>query len=313
MASTPAGKEIVVLDAQSGRRLRTLTATSLHLRNKPYDFPAALAYTGGRLIVGAIREVMAINPDTGSRYWSVPGGATELAVDGNTVYTAKYCQNECGAVVSEAIRVPDGRVLWKHSGFFGGVPVLAEGRLFQTIGRGVTQVYEPGSGSLVATLRYAAQWLGDSTAVYAYVPNGSPGPGAPRAGRAWLGRIGSTGKPMWKFDLGFTGTGNAVLASGMLYVPSNRFHPGVIGVKASNGHIQWGADVGKDVSLLAANRLVYVLHQPDARLSVLNGSSGATIQQLSIPRYGVQGTSTLVLGGGTLYAVEEGGIVAMRG
>lgn len=304
--------DVVELDSRTGKRLRTFTASSLRLQTRPTpDSPEALAYARGRLIVAATRQVLAINPDTGSRFWSAGGGATELTVAGNTIFTAKYCQNVCGTLASYAINLANGRVLWKHAGNFGAAPALIAGRLYQTVGPAgeETRVYDPSSGALVATLRFGGQWLGDSRTAYVFAQTLAPsGP----VHRVWLGRISATGKPAWKLDLGKPGEGAAVLAGGSIFVPSNRFHPGVIGVKASNGHILWGADVGKDVDLLESSNLLFVLRHGDGRLQILKPNNGQLARQLTIPGFGSRGTFGLLMAGDTLAVLHANGIVGLR-
>ena len=303
---------VVALDAKTGKLLHTFTPASLRLQRVPGDDPTALASAGGTLIVAATREVLAVDAGTGRELWRTPGGATALTVAGNVLYTGKYCQNTCGALASYAISLSNGRVLWKHDGNFSDAPALVAGRLFQNWGGALaeTRVYDPATGAFVARLPFGAKWLGYQNAAYAYVPN-VPGPGGPPARRAWLAQIGPTGKPVWKIDLGLTGGGDATLDDGAIYCSSNRFHPGVIAVTTSNGHVRWGANLGKDLILGVINHLVFALHRSSGRLDVLGAGGGQTIRQLVTPGYQGQGTAGLLLTGDTVYVFHPNGIVAM--
>jgi outer membrane protein assembly factor BamB len=307
------GDLVVMLDAQTGKVLRSFTAASLHFS------PEALAYAEGRLIVAGTKTTIAINPETGKRYWSAPAGATSLNVIGGTIYTGKYCQNSadvCGPAASYAVSLSNGRVLWKHAGAFTDAPDLIAGRLYQVVGGGSdqTRVYDPASGTLVAELPYGALWLGDKNTIYAYALVG-PQPGARPAKRGWLGRISSTGKPVWKLNVGVVWPGSAVLDHGMLYVDSNRFHPGVIAVKGSNGQIQWGGNLGKDLLLRVVNQLVFVLDPSNGTLSVLNSNNGRVLRQIVVPHSSSvspgRAFQALLLQDDTLYAVGNG-VVALR-
>jgi len=307
------GDLVVMLDAQTGKVLRSVTAASLHFS------PDALAYAEGRLIVAGTKTTIAMNPETGKRYWSAPAGATSLNVIGDTIYTGKYCQNSadvCSSAASYAISLSNGRVLWEHAGAFAEAPDLVGGRLYQVVGRtgDQTRVYDPRSGTLVAELPYGALWLGDKYTIYAYALV-SPQPGAKAAKRGWLGRISSTGKPVWKLDVGIVWPGSAVLDHGILYVDSNRFHPGVIAVKGSNGKIQWGANLGKNLLLRVANQLVFVLDPSKGTLSVLNAGTGSVLRQiLLLHSAGVfpgRAFQALLLQNDTLYAIGNG-VVALR-
>jgi outer membrane protein assembly factor BamB len=302
-----------MLDAQTGKMLRSFPAASLHFS------PEALAYAEGRLIVAGTRTTIAMNPETGKRYWSAPAGATSLNAVGSTIYTGKYCQNSadvCGPAASYAISLSNGQVLWRHAAAFTEAPDLVAGRLYQVVGGSSdqTRVYDPAGGALVAQLPYGARWLGEKNTIYAYALVG-PEPGARPAKRGWLGRISSTGKPVWKLDVGIVWPGSAVLDHSMLYVDSNRFHPGVIAVKGSNGQIQWGASLGKDLLLRVANQLVFLLDPAKGALSVLSSSNGRVLRQLVVPHSSSvspgRAFQALLLQDDTLYAVGKE-VVAIR-
>jgi outer membrane protein assembly factor BamB len=304
---------VVVLDARSGKVIHSYLPAALHLTGGPSDNPQVLAYAQGRLIVGAAREVVALNPYSGRVFWRAAGGADVVVVQGATIYTGKGCQSACGAMASYAIDLQTGRILWQHPGNFGGRPTLIGGLLYQTWGEygGQTHVYDPHHGTLLARLPLNAEWAGDGVHTYADV-RAAPGPGQAGA-KSWLGRIGPQGKPAWKVNLGsVAGNGWPALAYSTLYVPSHRFHPGVIAVNAANGQIRWGADLGPDIALAAANHLLFALHQTSGRLDVLSTDGGQTVRTLTLPRYRYAGISGLFVAGGTLYVDAGNGLTALQ-
>lgn len=312
-AVVDAARSIAVVDAISGKVARTVTLASLHVSAQ--DRVNALAYADGTVIVATSLIVAAVDPQTGREVWSTPGGATTLVVTGATVYTGKYCQSACGAFASYAIDVHTGRVLWRHPGNFSDGPVLVAGRLYQRwfSHGGETRVYDQRSGSLVATLPLNAEWTGDAHNAYAEVLPRQTLAGVPRQ-RLSLVRIDSTGRPVWKADLGLPSASRPVLAYRTLYVASNRFHPGMVAVDARNGKLLWGADIGKDLTLIAANHLVFALHMDSSgRVDVVDAGSGRPVHELDLGRMGFRGVDSMMIAGGTLYLVGAGeGIVALR-
>ena len=301
---------VVMLDARSGKLIHSYAPAALRLAGGSSDAIEALAYAAGTLIVGATREVVALDPYAGRVVWRAPGGADAIVVQGNDLYTGKGCQSACGALASYRIDLHTGHVLWQHPGNFGGRPTLIGGLLYQTSGEagGETRVFDPRRGSMIARLPLNADWLGDATHTYADVPN-SATPG----GKGWVGRIGPQGKPAWKTNLGAVGGyGWPVLAYSTLYVPSNRFHPGVIAVNAANGRVRWGADLGRNIGLAVANHLLFALHGLSGRLDILSADSGQIVRSLSIPHYAYGGISDLFVAGGALYVDGGNGLTALR-
>jgi hypothetical protein len=294
------GSTVAVLDAGSGKLVRTFGFAAL-----------ALAYARSKLLIATTSAVSAVDPIRGRVYWRTPGGAGVLAVRGGTVYTGKGCQNTpavCGTLASYALDVQTGKVLWQHPGNGGGLPVLIAGRLFQPWGMFMpeTRVYDPATGQLAASLPLTASWTGDARNAYADALT-APGKGW------WLGQISATGKPAWKISLGaVVGQGNPVFAYGTLYASSNRFHPGVLAVNARNGQVQWGADLGSSLRLIAANRLLYVLHQTSGRIDVLDAGTGIRITQLAILRFTPSSSAQLFISGQTLYVIDGSRLTALQ-
>jgi PQQ-like domain len=166
---------VAALDVRTGRVLRVFGSTQLGLtgtRTSPIgDSPEVLAYGGGKLIVGATTETVALDPATGRRYWRVPGGAFFLTVAGGVVYTGKGCQNPCGPIASQAIDIASGRVIWSHAGNGGGSPLLMSGYLYQDWAFSDlatrVRVYHPKDGRLATTLpRGAVPSTGDGHSIY---------------------------------------------------------------------------------------------------------------------------------------------------
>jgi PQQ-like domain len=298
-------QRVVMLDAVTGRALRTIAATSLHLGST--DEITDLAFDAGKVVVATTGALIGIDSASGKVIWRDAGGATFLTAAGGVAYTGKGCQNPCGALASFAIEDQTGRIRWRHEGNFGGPPVLIGGHLYQSWGeyRGETRVYDPGSGGLIATMPLLASWTGNSTYTYADVFAGLGKP-------SWLGKIGASGRPGWRVKLGVVGGGNPVLAYGSVFLPSNRFHPGVIAVRARDGKVLWGADLGSNLSLAAANQLIYVLRQRSGRVNVLNASSGAQVATLQTPAYKAAGTGEVLVANGALYVVGGGSVSAFR-
>lgn len=315
-ALAPQGRSAVavILDARTGKPLHILTPAALHLALD--DIPSALAYVHGRLIIGAsLHSVVALNAVTGTFLWRAPVAASYLSVAGTTLYTGNACTGGprvCGTPASVAIDSRTGRILWRHPGNGGNQPVLIAGRLFQRWGfaHGNTRVYDPRTGSLIATLPLDATWMGNRGSACAMV--GMLGQAQP----GWVGCIGPTGKPAWKDTLGHLGlrTGPPAFARGAIITPSNRFHPGIITVGAARGRLLWASDVGLTYSLIVANGLVFALRS-DGGLTVLDQATGRVVDRLPKPPARVEGTTSIysqLIANGTLFEVGENGIVALR-
>lgn len=302
---------MVVINSPDGKLVHRYTPTSLGLKTTTYEDPLTLAYAAGRLVVGAARDVVAINPETGRAYWRVPGGADQVQISGRTVYTGKGCQNVCGALASYAIDLYTGRLRWTHSGNFGQVPVLVAGHLYQTWGEytGTTHVYDPATGSMLAQLSLNASWTGDANHAYANVLTSGFNTTTPHS---WVGEIGSNGRPVWKTDLGKSFPGMPVLAYNTLFVPSYRFHPGVLAVNASNGNVRWGANVGQNLVLIAANHLLFTVQQQKGQVTILDAGTGRILRRFIPAGYVWNGTSGLMVANGTLYVLDGNAIVAYR-
>jgi outer membrane protein assembly factor BamB len=244
--------------------------------------------------------VLAINPANGHILWRANVPADALTVWSSTVYTGFGCQNLCRSAASYGLDLNTGRVLWKHAGNFGWQPVLLAGRLYQTwsggYGAGYTQVYDPESGTLAATLPLVAQWFGDRSTVLADVLIG------PARG-SWLGRITPSGKPAWKLTLG-KAAGRAAYAYHTVFASSNRFHRGILAVSAGNGKILWATTVA-DNPLAVANHILFAQGINGGPVYALDTGSGKTLATFAAER----GASALVAGG-TLYVVDHNGLTA---
>lgn len=305
---------VVILDARNGKLLHLLTPAALHLTSG--DDLSALAYVHGELIVGGgLRSIVAVNAITGQFRWRVSASAIYLTVDGDTIFTGKGCQNvpkSCGLLASYAIDARTGRILWQHPGNGGGLPVVVAGRLYQRwgIGRGMTHVYDPRSGALVATLPLDATWTGDGQDACALVQDfflHKP---------SWIGRIGPTGRPAWQAQLGYVSprTGGLAFAGGAIFAASNRFHPGIVAIGAARGKILWAADVGVTRQLTIANGLLFAL-RADETTAVLDTASGRILRRLAAPRLLFPDVAPIyseLIANGTLYEVGENGIVALK-
>lgn len=313
IGDTAESGSVVVLDARNGHVLRRLTRASLRLSSRSFDVPVAMAYSQGRLIVASPLTVIALDPLTGHQLWRVPGGAYGLTISGSVVYTSKFCTSICGPLTSMAINLRTGRVLWQHRGNGAMAPVMVGGHLFQVWGN-QTRVYDPQLGQLLATLPGAPQWLGDDVNTFAFL-SVLPALDGETPIQSWLARIGPLGKPVWRVMLGVpsdpSGDGNAAYADGLLYVPSNRFHPGAVAVDARTGKIRWGADVGAGLALISANHLVFAVHQSNNQVDILNGRNGHLLRRIAIAG-GSYGQSSALVSGGTLYVATGQALVALR-
>jgi outer membrane protein assembly factor BamB len=311
--SRTGASSVNVLNATDGHNLLTVTPKMLHLSSAPGDAPNALAHPDDTLIVGSSREVVALNPHTGTLRWYQYGGATALTVDGSTLYTGKDCRNACGAIATYALNVTNGKRLWQHPHTVEAAPVAANGLLYSSVGsygRGRTDVYDPTTGTLVGTFTVNPAWLGDATHAYAFFPaisNSTTG----KTSRGWIGQISPSGGTVWKADLGRVTGGNPVFAYHELFVPSNRHSPGVIALDAKSGRYLWGANVGPSSSMVAANGLLYVLNSAAGRLSVLSIKTGASLRVLTLPTFKGTGTGTLMIAGGQVYVRGAKGLVAL--
>jgi hypothetical protein len=302
---------VAIIDARSGKLVRSLSAGALHLPGNTST--AILAYAQGKLVVATPAVVAAVDPNTGRRLWQTPGGATALTVAGDTIFTGKGCQYACGGTMaSSALSLGSGHVLWQHKGNGGETPVLIDGRVYQTWpisdNKGETRVYDPLTGQEAGTLPWSAFWTGDSTHVYADVLSTSTS----QNGRTWAGQIGPTGKPAWKTNTGKAGAVPPVLAYHTLFVASNRFHPGVLALNAGNGHVLWAADLGRNLRLMVANHLLFALNAATGRLTILRAATGQAVGQFHVPGYVAGTTAGIFISGGTLYVADGKGLIAMR-
>lgn len=309
-AAATGSYHVGVLDAQTGTTVRSLSLAQLHLPANA--IPGALALASGRLLVAGPHRLVAVNPAGGSFLWRAGEGASSLTVADNRVFTGESCQASmtiCGHVASSSVDLRTGRVLWVHPGNNGAPPALIAGRLYQRWGAfsGSTSVYDPSSGSLVATLPLKAAWTGDASHVYAQVLSGKQ-PGA------WLGRIGSTGKAIWRVALGTLYTGRPVLAYGTLFSTSNRPKQSVVAVDAATGHVRWSRVVGPDVQLLAENHLLLVFHTDAGQgtVSAFDTSTGTRVGRLAVPRYRGVAPVSFFVARGTLYVIDGSGLRAFR-
>ncbi|GAC1324781.1 MAG: hypothetical protein NVSMB22_13970 [Chloroflexota bacterium] len=306
-------RKVVVLNARTGATVRSFDRYSLFRSKKDAAAPQALAYAGGRLVIGADGAMAALNPATGQVVWRLSLGANALTIAGGTIYTGALCQARCVAPSSYALDLQTGRVLWRHSENGGEQPMLIAGHLFQ-VWQPDTRVYDQRTGHLLATIPLQAQWMGDGNGSYAFV-SAPPALASPATVKAWVARIGPTGKPIWKVALGTpadpNGDGQAALADHNVYVPSNRFHPGVIAVNTANGKVRWGADIGSRFNLVAVHHLLFAIHVMGGVINVLDARSGKTLRRLAIPARAGQPVGALVAGG-TLYVKGSKELVALR-
>lgn len=304
---------VVVLNARNGAVLRTFDRFALFRSKRAADAPQSLAYASGRLVVGSSAAIAAIDPDTGAVAWRASTGANSLTIAGGTLYTGNLCESECAAPASDALDLRTGRVLWRHQENGGAQPLLIAAHLFQ-IWQPNTRVYDQRTGDLLATLPLQAQWLGDGNNAFAFV-SAPPALAAPVRVKAWVGRIGPAGKPAWKLQLGSpadpNGDGHAALANHTLYVPSNRFHPGVIAVDTASGKVRWGADIGSFFDLVAGSRLLFAVHRSSGAVDVLDVRGGRLLRRMAAPA-GPGGGSGGIVAGGTLYVVGARQMAALR-
>jgi hypothetical protein len=308
-----ASSQVAVLYAADGKNLFVYTPAMLRLQRGAFDTPMALAHPDDTLVVANTREIVALNPHNGRLRWYAGGGATGIVVNWPVVYTGKGCQNPCGELASYALDLRTGKRIWTHRGNLAQTPVLMKGLLYQTVGQrsAVTHVYSQSSGHLAGLLQINARWLGDAHRAFAFVLVGRL-PGSASVGRSWVGEIGANGVAVWKADLGKILAGNPVLAYNTLFLPSNRHHPGVIALNASNGRFLWGADVGPSSSMVAANHLLYVLNDTVGRVDIMRTSNGAVLRSLKVPGFNNRGDTGLMIAGGTLYVLGGNGLVAFR-
>jgi outer membrane protein assembly factor BamB len=314
---------LAVQDSPTGRTVRRFSMTALHLPS--HDVLATLAFADGKLLVSDLGDpvthpvhpamLLAIDVHSGRIVWRVQTPASWLTIAGKIIYT--------GFDSSSAIDLRTGRILWRHRGAFAA-PVVVGGRLYQAERVGDTvqmQVYVPRTGRLLATLPRLsdARVTGDSHTVYAVHVDLS--------GRSWLGRIGSRGKAAWKVDLGpLQFSAQPVLAYHTLYVPANREGAGVMAVRAADGHILWQARSGPNVSLIAANNLLFALHRPglrpnphlDGHIDVLNAHTGRLLRRLDmtpyLQRHGLSSASLddLAISGGTVFLYGHSVFIALH-
>lgn len=336
-------RKVVVLDAQTGRVLRTYSVAALRLSPQANgsccrNQPEVLAYGQGRLIVGTLQEILALDPATGHRVWQVQGGATFLAISGDRLYTAKLaCQNPCGPTAPAAIELASGRALMKPL-VGDGPPVLAAGRLYRQsytmacCQPAPTQVYDPGSGRLLATLilGYAPTWLGDLSSVYASfitgrVTNGGVHP--PRC-RQYVARIAAAGKPLWRVNTGGSCQSAVMaLAYQTVYAAADGPHTiDVLAMEGRSGRLRWRTAVWhcsapiiyacQQSSLAVANRLIFAFNVVAAEIAVVEASTGRVVRRIVLPasdRAAGGFPHPVMVAGGTVYALGgRGHLLAMR-
>jgi outer membrane protein assembly factor BamB len=308
-----AASQVAVLYAADGKNLLIYTPAMLRLQRGAFDTPMALAHPDDTLLVANMRETVALNPHNGHLRWYASGGGTSMVVNWPYVYTGKGCQNPCGVLASYALDVRTGRRIWTHPGNFGQTPGVMNNLLYQTVGEhgAVTHVYNQVSGHQVGMLQINARWVGDAHRAFAFVLLGRP-PGSASVGRSWVGEIAANGVAVWKADLGKILEGNPVLAYNTLFVPSNRHHPGVVALNATDGRYLWGADVGASSSMVVANHLLYVLNDAVGRVEVMRTSNGSVVRSVSIPGFNNRGNTGLMVAGGMLYVLGGNGLVAFR-
>jgi outer membrane protein assembly factor BamB len=304
--------QVLVLNSTDGQNLLTLTPAMLHLSGSN-DRPETLAHPDDTLIVGALREVVALNPHTGALRWKQPGGATSLTVNASTIYTGKSCA--CTSLTGYAYDLTTGHRLWQHVKTDGSAPSAIDGHLFAmnttAVGASETNIYDPTTGRLQGTVTVPVlHWLGDATHAYAFVP-ALPATPKTSATRGWIGQMGPGGATVWRSDLGAARTGNPVLAGHTLYVPSDRHSPGVVALDARTGHYLWGADVGRSASMAGANGLLYVLNGATGRLSVLNMTTGRELRVITLPAFKGGGAGALQVAGGQVYVMGAKALTAL--
>jgi len=300
--------QIVVLNARTGGVLKVFTPSTLHLASPQSDSLQALAYANGRLIVAATHQVAALDPSSGQLFWTVPGGATAVTVDHSVAYTGQSCRQRCAQLAAVAIDLRTGQVLWRHPGNFSGPAVLLNRRVYQVWGAAgnETRVFEPSTGSLVATLLIGAQWTGDLADSYALQLQTA-------AGGAWSARIGADGKQVWRADLSAARSGNAVFAYHALFVPSNRHQPGgILALAPGNGKPYWGAAIGPITRLIAANHLLYTLRADRGQVDILRATTGDVLKRIILPGFARGQPGDLMVDGGALYVIANGKLTAMR-
>ncbi|MGH2443181.1 MAG: PQQ-binding-like beta-propeller repeat protein [Chloroflexota bacterium] len=300
------------INARTGALIRLLPPRALHLSSG--EIPAALAYVHGTLVVaGNLRTIVGINAKAGRFRWSAHASASSLVTSGSVIYTGKRCSlppQRCGILASYAIDARTGHILWKHPGNGTSAPVAFHGLLYQdaSVAPVGTRVYRPDNGSQAASLPLRGEWAASSARLFfgAYRTAGRPA--------AWVASIDATGKPAWKVKLGNVPGSAAPPVAGpdMLYVPSYRFHPGVVALKESNGRSRWAADTGMPREMMGANGLLMALRASDGALLILNVKTGRSIKTISAAQGAGGHVMHAIVAAGTVYESSDRGIAALR-
>lgn len=338
------GRKVVVLDAKTGGVLRAYSATALRLsppaggsccRNQP----EVLADGQGRLIVGTLQEVLALDPTTGRRLWRVQGGATSLTISGGRLYTAKLaCQNPCGPTAPAAIELASGRARLKPV-MGDAPPVLAAGRLYRQsytmacCQPAPTQVYDPGSGRLLATfmLGYSPSWMGDASNAYVSFVTGrrvSNGGAQPARCRQYVARVGASGKLLWRDPAGGScQPAEMALAYHTNYVGLDGPHSiDLLAIDGRRGRLRWRTPVWhcstsltygcQQPSLAVANRLIFAFNVVTGEITVVEARTGRVIRRIVLPAsYRAAGgfPHPMMVAEGTVYALGgQGHFLAVR-
>jgi len=288
---------VAVYAVPSGRFLRRYSNRELAIAAR--DAVNALAYDAPRLIVASFSRIVALDVSSGRLVWRVPQGATSLVVAGGRVYTGEGCQAFCGSPASLALDLSTGRVLWRHAGNFGGRPVVANGRVYQAWGEmlGTTRIYDANNGRLLHSTAAFGYLMGDGSGAY-FVAGPVP--------RFTLERVDAAGHIVWRVPLGSAGVTQPALAYGRIFVPSNRYHAGLIAVDARNGQVTWGANLGAVSATAVANHLLFVAHDADT-IAVLDTGNGRLLRQIALPRRAGP-IDTLLIQGGDVYAAGYAGL-----
>jgi outer membrane protein assembly factor BamB len=312
---------VTALDPRTGRTLEVFGARQLGLtgdRIAPTgDIPYALAYADGTLIVGNTTETVALDPATGRRIWSVPGGAFSLVAAHGVVYTGKVCQNPCGTVASQAIDIASGRVLWTHPGNGGEPLLLTGGYLYQDQATDDTtthvHVYRQSDGGLVTTLPTgAAPTTGDGLSIYTlrYVITG-----AIRGENCWIeiARRAPLGAVQWMRRGNGCILTSLALAFGTVYVVSQTISGGTVqAVTGRSGQVLWSTTLLSlnSTTPVATNGLLFTA--TGGSVVALNASTGRVVWRRLFPAGAGPGPRPLMVAGGTLYVLNGEKLIALR-
>jgi hypothetical protein len=64
--------------------------------------------------------------------------------------------------------------------------------------------------------------------------------------------------------------------------------------------------------MVAANHLLYVLHDAVGRVDIMRASNGAVLRSIKVPGFNNRGETGVMVAGGTLYVLGGNGLVALR-